>query len=113
MSLLPFQPAPRTTHCLSCFVLPMPKNACALLSVSERKSLSRVRFFVTSWTIACQAALSWDSPGKDTGVGSLSLLQGIFSTQGLNPGLLHYRRILLPSEPPGKLRSAQKEQTIR
>ena len=28
------------------------------------------------------------------GVGSLSLLQGIFPTQGSNPGLLHYRRIL-------------------
>ena len=31
----------------------------------------------------------WASPGKNTGVGSHSLLQGIFLTQGLNPGLLH------------------------
>ena len=30
----------------------------------------------------------WDSPGKNPGVGSCSLLQGIFPTQGLNPGLL-------------------------
>ena len=29
----------------------------------------------------------WDSPGQNTGVGSLSLLQGIFPTQGSNPGL--------------------------
>ena len=36
----------------------------------------------------------WNSPGKNTEVGSLSLLQGIFSTQGSNPGLLHYRQIL-------------------
>ena len=36
----------------------------------------------------------WDSPGQNTGVGSLSLLQGIFPTQGLNPGLLHCRWIL-------------------
>ena len=36
----------------------------------------------------------WDSPGKNTGVGSLSLLQGNFPTQGLNPGLLHCRWIL-------------------
>ena len=36
----------------------------------------------------------WDSPGQDTGVGSLSLLQGIFPTQGSNPGLLHCRQIL-------------------
>ena len=36
----------------------------------------------------------WDSPGKNTGVGHPSLLQGIFLTQGWNPGLLHCRRIL-------------------
>ena len=36
----------------------------------------------------------WNSPGQNTGVGSLSLLQGIFPTQGWNPGLLHCRRIL-------------------
>ena len=36
----------------------------------------------------------WDSPGQNTGVGSLSLLQGIFPTQGLNPGLPHCRQIL-------------------
>ena len=35
-----------------------------------------------------------NSPGQNTGMGSLSLLQGIFTTQGLNPGLLHCRRIL-------------------
>ena len=35
-----------------------------------------------------------DSPGKNTGVGCLSLLQGIFPTQGLNPGLQHCRQIL-------------------
>ena len=36
----------------------------------------------------------WNSLGQNTGVGSLSLLQGIFSTQGLNPGLPHCRWIL-------------------
>ena len=36
----------------------------------------------------------WDSPGKNTGVGCHFLLQGIFPTQGLNPGLLHCRQIL-------------------
>ena len=37
---------------------------------------------------------NWNPPGQNTGVGSLSLLQGIFPTQGSNPGLLHYRQIL-------------------
>ena len=31
----------------------------------------------------------WNSLGRNTGVGSLSFLQGIFPTQGSNPGLLH------------------------
>ena len=35
----------------------------------------------------------WNSPGQNTGVGSLSLLHGIFPTQGLNPALLHCRWI--------------------
>ena len=36
----------------------------------------------------------WNSPGQNTGVGSLSLPQGIFPTQELNPGLPHCRQIL-------------------
>ena len=36
----------------------------------------------------------WISPGQNTGVGSHFLLQGIFPTQGLNPGLLHCRQVL-------------------
>ena len=36
----------------------------------------------------------WNSPGQNTGVGRHSLLQGIFPTQGSNPGLLHCRWIL-------------------
>ena len=35
-----------------------------------------------------------DSPGKNTGVGCHALLQGIFPTQGSNPGFLHCRWIL-------------------
>ena len=36
----------------------------------------------------------WDSPGKNTGVGCHALLQGIFPSQGSNPGILHCRKIL-------------------
>ena len=38
-----------------------------------------------------------DSPGKNTGVGDHALLQGIFPTQGLNPGLQYCRQILYQS----------------
>ena len=55
-------------------------------SKQKWKSLNHVWLFETLWTI--------QSSGPNTGVGSLSLLQGIFSTQGLNPGLLHCRQIL-------------------
>ena len=36
----------------------------------------------------------WDFPVKNTGVGFHALLQGIFPTQGLDPGLPHCRQIL-------------------
>ena len=41
-----------------------------------------------TWTMTCLANQQclWDSPGQNTGVGSRSLLQGIFPTQGSNPG---------------------------
>ena len=46
---------------------------------------------------------SWNSPDQNTGVGSLSLLQGIFPTQGMNPGLLHCRQILYQLSQKGSL----------
>ena len=45
-------------------------------------------------TMATRLLCPWDSPGKNTGVGCHSLLQGIFLTQGSNLGLLHCRQIL-------------------
>ena len=36
----------------------------------------------------------WNSPGQNTGVGSLSVLQGIFPTQGSKAGIPHCRQIL-------------------
>ena len=54
------------------------------------KSLSHVWLLGTPWTVFTVQ----NSPGHNTGVGSLSLLQGIFPTQGLNPGLPCYRQIL-------------------
>ena len=62
-----------------------------LLCISEWrwKALSPVWLLATPWTMQ-----SIEFPGQNTGVGSLSLLQGIFPIQGSNPGLLHYRQIL-------------------
>ena len=52
------------------------------------KSLSRV------WLCDLGLYIPWNSPGQNTGVGSISLLQRIFPTQGSNPGLLHCRQML-------------------
>ena len=45
----------------------------------------------TLWTVTRHALCLWNSPGKNTGVGCQFLLQGIFPTQGSNPGILHCR----------------------
>ena len=46
---------------------------------------------------------SWNSPSKSTGVGSHSLFQGIFLTQGSNLGLLHCRQTLYYLSHQGRL----------
>ena len=67
------------------------------LSLSLWKLLSRVWLFATPCT-----AQSIQFQGQNTGVGSLSLLQGIFPTQGLNPDLPCCRQILYQLESQGK-----------
>ena len=55
----------------------------------------------------------WNSPHQNTGVGSLSLLQGSFPTQGWNLGLPHCRWILLLVEPPGNPITLWIEEQVR
>ena len=54
----------------------------------------------------------WNSPGKDTGVGSHSLLQGIFPTQELKPNLLHWQADSLSSELEGQHRCFPTPQAV-
>ena len=60
------------------------------------QSLSHIQLFAIPWAIACQAAMSWDFPSKNTGVDCHVLLQGIFPNQGSNPHLLHWQVDSLP-----------------
>ena len=48
----------------------------------------------STFTASFDSYSPWNSPGQNTGVGTLSLLQGIFPTQGSNPSLLYCRQIL-------------------
>ena len=83
----------------------MCADTCVWMCVHVRvcaQSLSRVQLSATPWTVACQLLCPWDSPGKNTGVACHALLQGIFPTQGSNPGLPHCRQILYHLSRPGK-----------
>ena len=74
-------------------------SSCLWVCVCEPRS--RVQLFATPrTTVARQASLPWNFPGKNTGVDCHSLLQRIFPAQGSNPGLLQilyrlsYREVL-------------------
>ena len=62
--------------------------------VTYMYAFSCVRLFAIPWTIAHQVLYPRNSPGKNTGLGCPSLLQGIFLIQGSKLGLLHCRQIL-------------------
>ena len=64
---------------------------CACVCVCVCQSLSHVRLFATPCSLP-GSSVHGNSPGKNTGVGCHSFLQGIFLTQGLNPGL-HYSQV--------------------
>ena len=64
--------------------------------------LSCVRSFVTLETTAHQIPLSMGFPRQDYWSGCHDPLQGIFLTQGLNPGLLHWHGFLTTESQMGK-----------
>ena len=65
-----------------------------LCSIKAAQKESESRSVVSSSLQPHGLKSPWNSPGQNTGVGSLSLLQGVFPTQGSNPSLLHCRWIL-------------------
>ena len=93
LSSQPF--APRILSSTRSLILPGTLMALVIISSSN------VNSSVVSNSLQPHPPLSptrllcpWDFPGKNVGVGSPSLLQGIFPNQGSNPGLLHSRQIL-------------------
>ena len=56
--------------------------------------------------VSCIYCLSHQREPKNTGAGSLSLLQGTFLTQELNWGLLHFRQILYKLSSQGSPRNS-------
>ena len=71
-------------------IFPKPVMAGLVLLPCESES----RSVVSSSLQPHELYNPWNSPGQNTGAGSCSLVQGIFPTQGSNPGLQHCRQIL-------------------
>ena len=75
-------------HCEG-FATSLLLSSCEWVKVAQS-----VWLFGIPWTIYIVHGELYSSPGQNTGVGSLSLLQGILPIQGLNPGLPHFRQTL-------------------
>ena len=69
------------------------------------KLFSRIRLFATPWTIAYQASLSMGFSRQEYWSELPFILQEIFLTQGLNPGLLHCKQTLYHLSHEGRLPS--------
>ena len=70
---------------------------CAVLVSTVQQSESTIHIsplFWISFPFRSPQTIKWNSPGQNIGVGNLFLFQGIFPTQGSNPGLLHCRQFL-------------------
>ena len=84
----------RSIRCIPQQILVEWINKWMIKKSHECESGSIVSISLQPWTVPHQPPLSMNSPGKNTGVGSLSPLQVIFQTQGSNVGLTHCRQIL-------------------
>ena len=72
----------------------MSMNKINSLSYVEERMVLVVKIAQSCPTLRPHGLYSpWNSPGQNTGVGSLYLLHGIFPSQGSNPGLPHCRQI--------------------
>ena len=81
----------------TCF--PSGKEGCLCL---HEQPLSRVQVFATPWTVAHQAPLSWDFPGKNTGVRLPFPSPGDLPNLGMKSVALVLAGVFFTTEPPGK-----------
>ena len=84
---------PETTMCCCCYLL---AKWCPILLQPHGQQPTRV-------------LCPWNSPGKNTGVSSYSLLQGIFPTQGSNLPLLLWQMDSLPLRHQGRPQATRYE----
>ena len=83
------------------FVILMLLHACIYIEYKSFVTWCSVTSAMSNLLQPTRLLCPWNFPGKNTGVGSFFLLQGIFPIQGLNPDLW-VKENSLPSELPGK-----------
>ena len=96
--LLPRNRKPEQTHYTN-LLIEVPIELCSHGTMGWKEKKRKVKVTQTCPTLCdplepARLLCPWNSPGISTGMGSCSLLQGIFLTQGLNSSLLHCRQIL-------------------
>ena len=77
---------------------------------SEKQAHENILFFESHSVVSASLQPDytlWNSPGQNVRVGSLSFFQGIFPTQGLNPGLPHCRWVLYQLSHQGSLKISE------
>ena len=77
-----------------CTLCKIPSSSALIVSAFSTRIVKLVKLAQSCPTLCNPMDSPRNSLGQNTGVGSLSLLQGIFPTQRSNPGLLHCGRIL-------------------
>ena len=94
---------PIRKHLLAAYIKLLPPVSITPILREEhhRISIACIKLFLLIESESCSVVSDslqlhglWISPSQNSGVGSLSLLQGIFLTQGSNLGLPHWRQIL-------------------
>ena len=93
-----------TLNQIHCYFF-LPNLCCELIQLYFQNLKSKQVISEVKVAQSCPTLYSpWNSPGQNTGVGSLSLLQEIFPTQRLDPGLPHCGQILYQLSPKGSPR---------
>ena len=99
-SQLFFSLPPQTTILPFSFFFPL-----GMVLITPSCTMSRTSIHISSGTLSIRSN-PLNPFSKNTGVGCHSLLQGIFLTQGSNPGFLHCRKILYHMSHQGSLEAA-------
>ena len=86
----------------------MPKNVQTATQLHSSHTLAKRKWKLLIMSGSLQPHGLWNSPDQNIGVSTCSLLQGIFLTQGSNPGLLCCRWILYHQSHPGSPTHASK-----